>query len=227
LVIEDSAEKFSWLVADPVLDFAALELAAQERRREYRQAQPCRHIHWRGFIDEGLQTAVAAELTPGTQGAGHADLGPATRELVWELSSGSFLRVLRLLTGDGQLLPDPGLFGGCIQTLNRDGGVSPGGVSSVHPRYQLLRQLSLQLVISGHWRPEWGGHSICEHSDQRDTLDLGVLDRGLAPGDVLICDETAQLCAGAISTSCPASACQQSLILHYYRKGEQLAPGEE
>ena len=77
--------------------------------------------------------------------------------LIFELNSGPFLSWLEKLTGIGNLLPDPHLFGGGLHYSG------PGGMLKPHIDFhygknpKLHRRLNLLVYLNANWSPSYNG----------------------------------------------------------------------
>lgn len=86
-----------------------------------------------------------------------AQMGPASQLYFSVLNSSFFLRVLAQVSGIGDLVADPHLFGGGLhETL-------PGGLFGIHtdferhPRTALNNEMVFITYLNKNWQPEWHG----------------------------------------------------------------------
>lgn len=144
------------------------------------------------------------------------DMGPAARELIFEMNSSSFIRFLERLTGIGGLLPDPKLQGGGIHQ------VLPGGVLGVHAdftrhrHYQLDRRLNVLVYLNPVWQDEWGGHL------ELWTPDMQACGRRIRPlaGRCVVFSTSDKSFHGHPETVvCPTGQTRKSIALYYYTRG--------
>ncbi len=145
-------------------------------------------------------------------------LGPALRELLWELNSGTFLRFLEKLTGIDGLIADPGLQGGGIHQ------VMPGGMLGVHAdftshrRYQLDRRLNVLLYLNEDWPEAWGGEL------QLWSRDMQRCERRIRPlaGRCVIFTTSGDSWHGhPLPVACPEGETRKSIALYYYTQGRE------
>jgi Rps23 Pro-64 3,4-dihydroxylase Tpa1-like proline 4-hydroxylase len=151
-LLETVAEKHhqSYLNADPfphsVIDHLLPEAALERVRLEIPRPD---HINWTKFDDaRGKKLASNAE----------AQLGPATRLLLYQLNSSVFIEFLEKLTGIDGLLPDPYFWGGGVHQIVRGGFLKIHADFNRHPKLNLDRRLNVLVYLNRGWEEDWGGH---------------------------------------------------------------------
>jgi 2OG-Fe(II) oxygenase superfamily len=157
-------------------DRPALTALGRAHQRAYLEAAPYPHAVLDGFLGEAPSLALArafpAASHPGwrrkdyaeqagrlgqLQRAGFADLAPALRGLLAELTGMAFLDFLAALTGRRDLIADPHYTGaGPMATV-------PGGHLSLHVDFNrdsarhLDRVVSILYYLPLQWDEAWGG----------------------------------------------------------------------
>lgn len=145
---------------------------ADSTREAYAAAEPYPHAVMDNFLPEHVAEAVLAEF-PNPQQADwfafesaterklatkdDSAMGPATRHVLGELNSGSFIDFLERLTGIGGLTPDPHFVGGGLHQIERGGHLKVHADFNVHPRTDLERRLNVLIYLNRDWKDEYGG----------------------------------------------------------------------
>lgn len=243
---EPPACAYDSLDAPVMLDFARLGEEAVQLAREYQQASPFPHIMLDGFLAPRHVKSIQQEF-PGPEeelewrrvdlvssagdlvqdrklGFGDVNrLGPALRELLWELNSGSFLRILENLTGIEGLIADPKLQGGGIHQ------VLPGGMLAVHADftrhslYDLDRRLNVLVYLNEDWNDDWGGELELWSADmQRCERRI----RPLAGRCVIFNTSQTSFHGHPRPLTCPEGRTRKSIALYYYTQGRADADVE-
>lgn len=132
---------------DLLLRYGVLRQDDAVRRAAFQSALPVPHLLLPELFKPGVLAAMAASL----QAMRRAPLPvvqaqrqhPLLNLMIWELASGTFLRVLEGLTGINHLLPDPyysrgGWFGDGVQAPTVDD----------HPQWRLSPALVMDLVLA-------------------------------------------------------------------------------
>jgi hypothetical protein len=105
--------------------------------------------HWKRLTDHYQhQKAYCSDLSL---------IPPPWREVIQELSSAPFLRLLERVTGIPKLLPDPYLEGGGLHMSGPGGRLSPHTDFHVYEALDLYRRVNLLLYLNPGWAPEDGG----------------------------------------------------------------------
>jgi Rps23 Pro-64 3,4-dihydroxylase Tpa1-like proline 4-hydroxylase len=140
-------------------------------------------------------------------------IGEATRLLLYQLNSSTFLNFLEALTGMEGLLPDPHFLGsGLHQT-------PPGGYMKIHvdfnyhKRLPLEHRLNLLLYLNKDWREEYGGHLELWSRDMSHCVQriLPIFNRCL----IFTSTETSYHGHPNLLT-CPEDRNRRSLATYYY-----------
>jgi hypothetical protein len=153
-------------------DSDTLQTLAAAHAAEYRRAKPFPHIALDGVLPDEVLDAVLTEF-PSKDGDGWRRwddanqvklarddaslMGDATRQLLAELNSASFINFLEQLTGIAGLIPDPHLAGGGLHQIVRGGHLDVHIDFNRHKRMRLDRRLNLLIYLNRDWQPEWGG----------------------------------------------------------------------
>lgn len=222
----------SWFAFEP----AHLESLAAAGREQYDLARPFPHAVIDELFPDEVLDAVAAEFPPPDErwrhfddadqrkfGAGHAELalGPATRNVLAELNSATFVDFVQHLTGIAEpLIPDPHLRGGGLHQ------VLPGGYLEVHadfnrhPLYGLDRRVNVLVYLNRDWDASWGGQlelwdRAMTHAEQRvdPAFNRTVV---FSLGDTTYHGHPQPL-------RCPVGRARRSLALYYYSNGRPAA----
>ncbi len=85
-------------------------------------------------------------------------MGPATRRLLAELNSATFIDFLERLTGIEGLIPDPHFEGGGLHQIEPGGHLKVHADFNRHPRTGLERRLNVLVYLNRDWKDEYGGH---------------------------------------------------------------------
>lgn len=212
-------------------DPAGLDRLAEMHGPRYRSADPFPHCVIDGLFPENVLDEVLREIpAPGSPEWKHYDneaerkleaheeasLGPATRHVVAQLNSSTFLSFLEQLTGIDGLVPDPHLWGGGLHQIE------PGGFLKVHAdfnwyhRLRLDRRLNLLLFLNRDWREEYGGALELWNRDMSECRAriLPVFNR------CVLFDTTDFAYHGHPDPlRCPQGMTRKSLALYYYSNG--------
>lgn len=138
------------------------------------------------------------------------------RQLIWELNSGTFIRILERLTGIKNLLPDPLLRGGGIHQ------VLPGGVLGVHADftrhtdYDLDRRVNVLVYLNKDWHDDYEGH--LELWD-RDVSRCVKRIRPTATRCVIFNTDADSFHGHPRELKCPDGVTRKSIALYYYSVG--------
>lgn len=230
-----------------LLDYTALERAAERLAADYMANQPFPHIVIDGFLPTDTLRKVLADYPqqqdlPVWNNATHKDkqtgeyvqkdkrnirdvlsMPASYRQLVWELNSAPFLGFLSRLTGIDKLIPDPNLRGAGIHQIGRGGFLKVHADFTVHRDFALDRRLNFLLYLNQDWPDEYGGH-----------LELWDRDMNGSPRRVL---PVANRCVVFSTTAssyhghphpltCPEGVYRKSLALYYYTNGRPEGEAE-
>ena len=175
---------------------------------------PSADIQWRQL----LATHTDGETVQfNKQGMPHLfKVAPVIRQLIWELNSGTFIRILEKLTGIDKLLPDPSLRGGGLHQ------VLPGGVLGVHADfthhadYDLERRVNLLLYLNKEWHDEYEGHLELWN---RDASRCVKRLRPSARRCVIFNTDADSYHGHPRALRCPEGMTRKSIAIYYYTQG--------
>ena len=192
---------------------------------EYQSAKPFPHVVIENLIEPEALRAVVAEFPPLSEMSEQFDrqreiksaepnwerFGPATRSVIAELNSGTFLRSLERLTGVPKLIVDAGLEGAGQHQIGRGGLLDVHAEFNKHNGVDLYRRLNVLVYLNEPWEEAWGG-------------DLELWDRYapaklVAPrlGTTVVFTTTTNAMHGhPHPLTCPEGATRKSLALYYY-----------
>jgi hypothetical protein len=145
------------------------------------------------------------------------------RQLIWELNSGTFIRILEHLTGIKNLLHDPLMRGGGIHQ------VLPGGVLGVHADftrhtdYDLDRRVNVLVYLNKDWQDEYQGH--LELWD-KDVSRCVKRIRPTAARCVIFNTDADSFHGHPRELKCPDGITRKSIALYYYSVGRPEVDGE-
>jgi len=200
-------------------------------RAKYQTAKPFPHIVIDDFFPVDIVEAACAEFPKPGEIAwqrfqnsrevklafnDEALLGPAIRDLIWQMNSQVFLRFLERLTGIENLIPDPQLSGGGMHQIVRGGKLGVHIDFNKHGPYQLDRRLNLLLYLNKDWREEYGGHLEFwdEGMTRCEQRILPVFNR------VALFSTTEKSWHGHPNAlACPEGWSRKSIALYYYTNG--------
>lgn len=155
------------------LDVDHLKALALEHREEYATASPFSHIVIDNFLPETLLEEILKEFpnpkqinwqafqTPAERklaSKNEQQMGDATRLLLYNLNSSTFITFLEILTGIDGILPDPHFEGGGLHQIERDGFLKMHVDFNRHTKLRLDRRLNFLLYLNKDWKEEYGGH---------------------------------------------------------------------
>jgi Rps23 Pro-64 3,4-dihydroxylase Tpa1-like proline 4-hydroxylase len=217
-------------------DAEHLNQLAQQYRAAYAQTSPFPHVviddflpvawlekvldefpsaatnEWRRF-DSGLEKklATSAELQMGT----------ATRLLLYQLNSATFIHFLEQLTSIEGLVPDPDFVGGGLHQIERGGYLKVHADFNWHQKLKLDRRLNLLIYLNKNWKEEYGGHlELWDGAMTRcEKKILPIFNR------CVVFNTTDHSSHGHPEPlNCPETMTRKSLALYYYTNGR---PAEE
>lgn len=219
-----------------LLPYDRLSSIAAAMKDQYQSADPFPHIAIDNFLDAAVFEKLAADF-PGPeadlwykfksgkenkklQSRDHRNLPWGFKLFFNEVNGPDFVRFLEELTGIGDLVPDPHLYGGGLhQTL-------PGGHLGMHVDYnfhtdwKLDRRLNAILYMNSDWDEAWGGHLELWDKEMQ-----GCVDRiAPAPNRLVIFNTSETSWHGHPSPlTCPAGRSRRSIALYYYSNGRPEA----
>jgi hypothetical protein len=161
-----------------------LKALAEQHREAYKNAYPFPHAVIDNLFSERVLSALMDEIPESMvgddgcyskhercikrQGAENQllksnindemDMKPITREVIWFLTSGTFIYFLKELSGITGLLPDPNHEGGGIHLTARGGKLDIHADFNAWPGACLDRRVNFFLFLNNDWEEEYGGH---------------------------------------------------------------------
>jgi len=197
----------------------------------YTGAQPYPHVCLDNFFDAGLVSQIAAEFPGlGVEGdihfsdpnqvklasRGEYRFGTVTRDFVHFLNSQPFLDFLSVLTGIGQLIPDPYFVGGGFHEIRRGGFLKIHADFNKHPDLRLDRRLNLLLYLNEHWEESYGGYFELWDKEMTQCVKkfLPVFNRM-----VIFSTTDISYHGHPDPLTCPDDRSRRSLALYYYTNG--------
>jgi Rps23 Pro-64 3,4-dihydroxylase Tpa1-like proline 4-hydroxylase len=217
------------------LDPDYLNDLATKYRESYSQAQPFPHIVIDDFLPEYILEKVLNEFPkPGSTGwqklnlpgerklsaTSDLQLGEATRILLYQLNSSTFISFLEKLTSIEGLIPDPHFAGGGLHQIEPGGYLKMHVDFNRHPKMRLDRRLNLLLYLNKDWSENYGGHLQLWDKDmtQCEEKILPIFNR------CVIFNTTDFSYHGHPEPlTCPEGQTRKSLALYYYSNGRPAA----
>ena len=144
-----------------------------------------------------------------------ADMGRATRHLLAQLNSSSFIEFLERLTGIDGLVPDPHFVGGGLHQIERGGHLKVHADFNRHPRTGLERRLNVLIYLNRDWREEYGGaFELWDVSMTRcETRVMPYFNRC-----VVFSTTSTSFHGHPEPLNCPPERTRKSIALYYYSK---------
>jgi hypothetical protein len=233
-------------MADPILAptrvlFPYLKWSSQvsSLRRQFRQNQPCPHVHLEEFLDPEIAVALAREFPDMATDAwtrykhqNENKLGLAKRslfppllgEMVDELNSPPFVRWLSELTGIPDLVSDDMLEGGGLHQSGTGGFLNVHtDFSNHHYHKHWRRQVNLILYLNPNWDEQWGGAlELWDREMRRCVVKVPPL---LNQALIFRTDEISYH-GFPEPLRCPEGESRKSLALYYYtvESGAEVKP---
>jgi hypothetical protein len=218
------------------LDVDYLKALALEYREAYATASPFPHVVIDNFLPETLLEEVLKEFpnpkqidwqtfqTPAEKKLAsrhEQQMGDATRLLLYNLNSSTFITFLEILTGIDGILPDPHFEGGGLHQIERGGFLKMHVDFNHHKKLRLDRRLNFLLYLNQDWKEEYGGHLELWDSKmtqcQKKVLPLFNRCVVFSTTDFSYHGHPEPL-------TCPEDRTRKSLALYYYTNGR---PAEE
>lgn len=213
------------------LDPDYLKNLAIQYREAYAQAQPFPHIVIDKFLPEDLLDVILTEFPkvdaidwqkfdrPAEKklaSKNELQMGAATRSLLYQFNSSTFMDFLETLTGIDGLIPDPHFEGGGLHQIQRGGFLKMHVDFNRHARLRLDRRLNLLVYLNKDWQEKYGGHLELWDQDMTkcEQKILPIFNRCVVFGttDFSYHGHPEPL-------NCPADRTRKSLALYYYSNG--------
>ena len=218
------------------LDVDYLKALALEHREAYATASPFPHVVIDNFLPETLLEEVLKEFpnpkqidwqtfqTPAEKKLAsrhEQQMGDATRLLLYNLNSSTFITFLEILTGIDGILPDPHFEGGGLHQIERGGFLKMHVDFNHHKKLRLDRRLNFLLYLNQDWKEEYGGHL-----ELWDTKMTQCQKKILPLFNRCVVFSTTDFSyhGHPEPLTCPEDRTRKSLALYYYTNGR---PAEE
>jgi hypothetical protein len=191
----------------------------------YGEATPFPHVVLDGLFDAELLRAAAAEfpalgvmedqfdapLELKSAESRWAHFGPATRTIIAELNSGTFVEQLERISGISGLVTDASLFGGGQHQIGPGGFLGVHADFTVHPRLGLFRRMNALVYLNEDWDDAYGGHLELWDKDHAAKVVAPTI------GTVVIFTTTNGAMHGhPHPLTCPPDRSRRSLATYYY-----------
>jgi Rps23 Pro-64 3,4-dihydroxylase Tpa1-like proline 4-hydroxylase len=204
---------------------------AQQYRQVYAQAQPFPHIVIDNFLPESVLDAVLAEFPTPEQitwqsfqnkaekklaSRDETQMGDATRFLLYQFNSSTFISFLEDLTGIAGIIPDPHFEGGGMHQIQRGGYLKMHVDFNWHERLKLDRRLNVLLYLNRDWPEAYGGHL------QLWDKDMTACQQKILPlfnRFVIFSTTDFSYHGHPDPLTCPDDRTRRSLALYYYSNG--------
>lgn len=213
------------------LDADYLKNLAAKYSEEYAQAKPFPHIVIDNFLPESILEAVLAEFPSPEQIAWQKfqnsaekklasrheqQMGDATRLLLYQFNSATFIEFLEELTGIPGIIPDPHFVGGGLHQIERGGFLKMHVDFNKHTRLNLDRRLNLLLYLNKDWKEEYGGHLELWDTEmtQCQKKILPIFNRC-----VVFSTTDFSYHGHPEPLTCPEDRTRKSLAMYYYTNG--------
>ncbi|MEK6325047.1 MAG: 2OG-Fe(II) oxygenase [Acidobacteriota bacterium] len=218
------------------LDPERLDELAAQYSAGYSEAKPFPHVVIEDFLPEETLNEVLREFpSPDDVDWGRFNnptekklalsnetrIGSATRLLLYELNSSTFVNFLEKLTGIDGLIPDPHFWGGGLHQIKRGGYLKVHADFNWYSKLRLDRRLNLLVYLNRDWKEEYGGHLELWDNDmiRSEKRILPVFNR------CVIFSTTDYAHHGHPDPlNCPEHQTRKSFALYYYTNGR---PSEE
>ena len=222
-----------------LLDDEKYRRLGESLRAAYAAAEPFPHTVIDDFLPTEICDGVLAEFPTAEQidwmrferhhskklaTKGDGQFGPATRDLMHELSSAACLRFLEGLTGITGLLPDPYYEGGGLHQIEPGGYLKMHIDFNYHKRLRLDRRINLIVYLNRDWREEYNGHlELWDRTMTRCVRKvLPVFNRC-----VVFSTTDTSYHGHPEKLTCPPGRTRKSLALYYYSNGRPEEEGQK
>lgn len=209
---------------------------AAKYQKAYAQAQPFPHIVIDDFLPESILNKVLEEFPQPEAikwkqfdavtekklaSSSELQMGEATRILLYQLNSSTFIDFLENLTGITGIIPDPHFIGGGLHQIEKGGYLKIHADFNRHQRLLLDRRLNLLIYLNKNWREEYGGHFEMWDTEMTECKKaiLPIFNRC-----VIFSTTDFSYHGHPNPLNCPEGRTRKSLALYYYSNGR---PPEE
>jgi Rps23 Pro-64 3,4-dihydroxylase Tpa1-like proline 4-hydroxylase len=217
-------------------DTEYLKNLAMAHREDYAKAQPFPHIVIDNFLPEAVLDDVLAEFPKPQQidwqqfenkaekklaSKHEQQMGDATRSLLYNFNSATFITFLEVLTGIDGIIPDPHFEGGGLHQIQRGGYLKMHVDFNWHRKMRLDRRLNLLLYLNKDWQESYGGHLELWDTEMTQCVQkvLPIFNRC-----VIFSTTDFSYHGHPEPLTCPEDRSRKSLALYYYSNGR---PAEE
>ena len=218
------------------LDPTYLSNLAINNSKTYSQAEPFPHIVIDNFLPESLLNNILGEFPKPEEinwknfnaatekklaSTSELQLGEATRLLLYQLNSSTFIHFLETLTGIDGIIPDPHFVGGGLHQIERGGYLKVHVDFNRHKKLRLDRRLNLLIYLNKNWKEEYGGHFELWDREMTkcEKKILPIFNRC-----VIFSTTDFSYHGHPDLLNCPEGWTRKSLALYYYSNGR---PAEE
>jgi hypothetical protein len=216
-----------------------LELA-DERKTDYQGADPFPHIVLDNFLPPAVLEQVLAEFPTPEQGKwkefteatqnlkmaceDETNMGPATRHLLNQFNSSTFLNFLETLTGVPSLLADPHFRGGGLHQTKQGGSLGVHADFNYYKKLKLYRRINVIIYLNKNWSEEFGGHLELWDKDMKNCVQkvLPIFNRV-----VIFNTDNLSNHGQPDPLTCPEDNTRKSLALYYYTVDSPSGEAEE
>ncbi|MEQ9000855.1 MAG: 2OG-Fe(II) oxygenase [Coleofasciculus sp. B1-GNL1-01] len=204
-------------------------------QESYSQAQPFPHVVIDDFLPEFVLDEILQEFPkPGSidwqkfdvssqkklGSKSELQMGEATRMLLYQLNSSTFINFLEKLTSIEGIIPDPHFVGGGLHQIEPGGYLKMHVDFNRHTRLNLDRRLNLLLYLNKDWQEDYGGHLELWDREMKQCKKkiLPIFNR------CVIFNTTDFSYHGHPEPlTCPEGQTRKSLALYYYSNGRPAA----
>lgn len=213
------------------IDPAYLEDLANKYSERYKSAKPFPHVIIDNFLPEDVLNKILNEFPQAHSidwqkfdaasekklaSKSELQMGEATRFLLYQLNSSTFVNFLETLTGIQGIVPDPHFVGGGLHQIQRGGFLKMHVDFNKHERLNLDRRLNLLIYLNKNWKEEYGGH--LELWDQ-DMTQCGQKILPIFNRCVVFSTTDFSFHGHPEPLTCPEGETRKSLALYYYSNG--------
>ena len=216
-------------------DPAYLSDLAEKNREAYQSASPFAHVVIDNFLPEAALNEVLNEFPKAHDidwqkfdasgekklaSKSELQMGDATRSLLYQLNSSTFVTFLEQLTSIEGLVPDPHFMGGGLHQIERGGFLKMHVDFNRNDRLRLDRRLNLLIYLNKDWEESYGGHLELWDKDftQCGKKILPIFNRC-----VIFSTTDFSYHGHPEPLTCPDDRSRKSLALYYYSNGRPAA----
>jgi Rps23 Pro-64 3,4-dihydroxylase Tpa1-like proline 4-hydroxylase len=218
------------------LDPDYLDNLATKYSQVYIEGKPFPHIIIDDFLPEEILDGILKEFPQANQikwqqfddiaqkklaSTSELQMGVCTKNLLYQLNSGTFINFLEKLTSIDGLIPDPHFQGGGLHQIERGGFLKIHADFNRHTKMKLDRRLNLLIYLNKNWKEEYGGHFELWDRDMTkcEQKVLPIFNRC-----VIFSTSDYSYHGHPEPLNCPEGWTRKSLALYYYSNGR---PEEE